>query len=86
MAIIGDITIGDNVTIGSGSIVVKDIPDNAVVAEKCSVSAIAQCMDGVASGQYDIDKIRDNSYKTGIENFSIDAYKKMYIFFKGIES
>ena len=31
VAIIGDSKIGDNVTIGGGSVVVKDIPDNAVV-------------------------------------------------------
>ena len=61
--------------------------DNAVVAEECSVSAIAQCLDEIAGGKYDIGKIRDNSYKTGIENFSIDAYKnKLYNFLKGIES
>lgn len=30
--IIGDIKIGNNVVIGSGSVVVKDIPDNCVVA------------------------------------------------------
>lgn len=29
--IIGDVTIGNNDTIGSGSVVVKDIPDNAIV-------------------------------------------------------
>ena len=29
--IIGDITIGNNVTIGAGAVVVKDVPDNAVV-------------------------------------------------------
>lgn len=29
--IIGDIRIGDNVIIGAGSVVVKDVPDNAVV-------------------------------------------------------
>lgn len=29
--IIGNIQIGDNVTIGAGTVVVKDIPDNAVV-------------------------------------------------------
>lgn len=28
--IIGDVKIGNNVTIGAGSVVVKDIPDNAV--------------------------------------------------------
>ena len=29
--IIGDVRIGNNVTIGAGTVVVKDIPDNAVV-------------------------------------------------------
>lgn len=29
--VIGDITVGDNVTIGAGSIVVKSIPDNCIV-------------------------------------------------------
>jgi acetyltransferase-like isoleucine patch superfamily enzyme len=28
----GDITIGDNVIVGAGSIVVKDVPNNCVVA------------------------------------------------------
>lgn len=32
VCIIGPITIGSNVTIGCGSIVVKDIPDNSIVA------------------------------------------------------
>ena len=30
--IIGDVTIGNNVDIGAGSVVVKDIPDNCIVA------------------------------------------------------
>lgn len=30
--ILGPITIGDNVTIGANAVVVKDVPDNAVVA------------------------------------------------------
>lgn len=61
--------------------------DNAVVAEECSVYAIAQRLNEISCGKYDLDKIRDNSYKTGIENFSIDAYKKkLYIFLKEIES
>ena len=29
--IIGDVKVGNNVTIGAGSVVVKDIPDNAIV-------------------------------------------------------
>lgn len=32
VVIIGDIIIGDNVIIGAGSIVVKDVPDNVVIA------------------------------------------------------
>ncbi|MBT8279909.1 MAG: serine acetyltransferase [Bacteroidia bacterium] len=32
VVIIGDITIGDNVIIGAGSVVVKDIPSNSIVA------------------------------------------------------
>ncbi len=32
VTIIGDITIGDNVVVGAGSVVVKDVPSNVVVA------------------------------------------------------
>lgn len=32
VSIIGDVKIGDNVTIGAGAVVTKDIPDNATVA------------------------------------------------------
>jgi serine acetyltransferase len=32
VVIIGDITIGDNIIIGAGSVVVKDVPSNVVVA------------------------------------------------------
>jgi serine acetyltransferase len=32
VVIIGDITIGDNVVIGAGSVVVKDVPPNSVIA------------------------------------------------------
>ena len=61
--------------------------DNAIVAEECSVPAIAQRLNEIEYGRYDLDKIRDNSYKTGIENFSIDAYReKIYNFLKEIES
>ena len=30
--IIGEVTIGDNVFIGAGSVVVKDVPSNVVIA------------------------------------------------------
>ncbi|MBR6124364.1 serine acetyltransferase [Candidatus Saccharibacteria bacterium] len=32
VTIVGPVTIGNNVTIGAGAVVVKDVPDNAVVA------------------------------------------------------
>ena len=32
VCIMGDITIGNNVIVGAGSVVVKDVPDNCVVA------------------------------------------------------
>lgn len=32
VCIIGNIKIGDNVTIGAGSVVIKDVPDNCIVA------------------------------------------------------
>ena len=30
MTIIGNVRVGNNVTIGAGAVVVKDIPDNAI--------------------------------------------------------
>jgi acetyltransferase-like isoleucine patch superfamily enzyme len=30
--IIGDINIGNNVVVGAGAVVVKDVPDNCIVA------------------------------------------------------
>lgn len=41
--LIGDITVGNNVVIGAGAVVVKDVPDNAVVA---GVPAKILSMDG----------------------------------------
>lgn len=32
VVIIGNVSIGDNVIIGAGSVVVKDVPDNCIVA------------------------------------------------------
>lgn len=49
---------------------------NAVVADECTVSAIAGRLDEVGFGMYNIDEIRGNAYKTGIENFSMEAYKE----------
>lgn len=40
--LIGDITIGNNVIVGAGSVVVTDVPDNAlVVGEKAKIKVIA---------------------------------------------
>ncbi|MFT0295991.1 hypothetical protein [Bacteroides faecis] len=42
--LIGNITIGNNVIIGAGAVVVKDVPDNAVVG---GVPAKILSMDGM---------------------------------------
>lgn len=57
--------------------------ENAIVANECSVQSIASRLDEVEDGIYDIDSIRENCYKTGLNNFSVDAYKnKLYQFLK----
>lgn len=55
--------------------------ENAVMADECTVSAISHRLDEVARGNYDINKIRENAYQTGVENFSMAAYKEsLYAF------
>lgn len=55
--------------------------ENAIVAEDCTVDAIAKRLDEVEAGKYDVELIRKNCYKTGLDNFSIGAYKnKLYKF------
>lgn len=49
---------------------------NAIVAEECSVSAIAKRLDEVAAGRYDLNSIRNSAHKTGVDNFSKEAYKE----------
>lgn len=56
---------------------------NAIVADDCTVEAIAKRLDELTRGLYDVDEIRNNCYQTGLENFSINAYKyKLYSFLK----
>lgn len=50
--------------------------ENAIVADECTVDAIAQRLDEVVDGKYNLEKIKVCSYQTGIENFSKVAYKK----------
>lgn len=55
--------------------------ENAIVAEDCTVEAIAKRLDEIEAGKYDVEQIRKNCYKTGLDNFSIGAYKnKLYKF------
>lgn len=57
--------------------------ENAIVADECSVQSIASQLDEVEGGIYNIDAIRENCYNTGLNNFSIEAYKnKLYQFLK----
>ena len=55
--------------------------ENAIVADDCTVEAIAKRLDEVEAGVYDVEQIRKNCYQTGLDNFSIGAYKnKLYKF------
>lgn len=55
--------------------------ENAIVAEDCSVEAIAKRLDEVEDGKYNIGAIREKCYQTGLENFSLSAYKnKLFSF------
>lgn len=49
--------------------------DNAIVADEYTVSSVAYRLDEIESGIYDIDLIKRNAYKTGLDNFSVNAYK-----------
>lgn len=49
--------------------------ENAIVADDCTVEAIAKRLDEIEAGRYDVEQIRKKSYKTGLDNFSIDAYR-----------
>lgn len=55
--------------------------ENAVVADECTVSSIAQRLDEVSSGMYDLGVIKENAYATGLDNFSMEAYTdNLYVF------
>lgn len=55
--------------------------ENAIVADDCTVETIAKRLDEIEAGAYDVEQIRKNCYQTGLENFSIGAYKnKLYKF------
>lgn len=55
---------------------------NAVVAKECTVESISNRLNEIEYGKYDIEKIREQSYLTGVQCFSIDAYSKLYRFFE----
>lgn len=48
---------------------------NAIVADDCTVEAIAGRLDEIVNGVYDISSIKECSYNTGIKNFSKDYYR-----------
>lgn len=49
---------------------------NAVVANAFRVDSLVKCLDDIENGKYDLCRIKDNSFQTGIENFSIQAYRE----------
>lgn len=55
---------------------------NAVVAEECTVESISHRFNEIEDGKYDIEQIREQSYATGVQHFSIDAYSNLYHFFE----
>ena len=55
--------------------------ENAIVAEECTVSSIAKRLDEIEKGIYDIARIKENAYQTGMDNFSIQAYRHKLINF-----
>lgn len=50
--------------------------ENAVIAGECSVEAISSCLDKVNNGSYDVERIKENCFKTGMKCFSIESYKE----------
>lgn len=55
--------------------------ENALVADACTVDAIKKRLDELESGMYNVSKLRQNSYYTGLSEFSVDAYRnKLYDF------
>ncbi|MCI6804702.1 MAG: glycosyltransferase, partial [Prevotella sp.] len=55
--------------------------ENAIVADDCTVEAIAKRLDEIEKGIYDIARIKENAYQTGMDNFSIHAYRHNLINF-----
>ncbi len=54
---------------------------NAIVADNCTVASIARRLDELEEGLYNIDEIKDEAYRTGLYNFSIEAYKSSLLDF-----
>ena len=50
--------------------------NNAVVAKSFNVDSIARCLDDIENGKYDLCRIKENSFQTGKENFSIYSYRE----------
>lgn len=50
--------------------------DNAVVASECTTESIANKLNEVAEGKYDIMRVKERCYETGRSNFSIEAYRE----------
>ena len=49
--------------------------ENAIIADDYSVESFATRLDEIEDGKYDIEKIRKNCYRTGLDVFSIGAYR-----------
>lgn len=54
---------------------------NAVIADDFDIKSLADKLDKIEEGEYDIESIKKNCYKTGLDNFSIESYENKLIGF-----
>ena len=85
VVIIGDIEIGDNVTIGAGSVVVKSVPSNCVIAGKAGIVGHIKIADNTTVGaNTGVSKNITKSGQTlfGYVGYDIKDFLKSYSLFK----
>lgn len=59
---------------------------NAIVSEGFSVDALSSKLDILAGGGYDVEKIKTNAYRTGLDYFDINSYSnKVTNFFEAVK-
>ena len=54
---------------------------NAIIADDYSVSALTDCFNRMADGYYDMAALREASWQTAVQHFSLDAYREVLFHF-----